>query len=81
MASDQEILEAKAATVDAIVRWSVIGARERAEVLGNLGDGHDVFSLHDLLSFWADQCPEVLQLLAKHVPLQFWDCEEDHAPR
>lgn len=80
MASDQETLDAKTAAVDAIVQWSVIGARERAEVIGKLKGKTEVFSLDDLLLFWADHCPEILQMLLKAGAIDYMEAEDDHAP-
>lgn len=75
--------EARAAiheTIQAIEAWSLAGAMERVEMVGNLGTGKEVFSLQDLLLFWASECPEVLQVLAAKVPLQYWEQEEEHVP-
>ncbi len=80
MVSDRETTEAKAVAVEAIVQWSVIGARERAEVLANLKNVGDVFSLQDLLMFWADECPEILRMLLKAGADKYLEAEEDHAP-
>ena len=78
---DRETGDAKASAVEAIVRWSIIGARERAEVLGAIKGVGDVFSLQDLLLFWADECPEILQMLLKAGADKHWpDQEEEHAP-
>ncbi len=74
-----EVYEAKAAAIEAITQWSIIGARERAEVLGKLGDDREVFSLQDLLMFWAEHCPEVLQMLLKAGAIDYMEAEDDHA--